>query len=60
MKREEVLSWLCSILGELLYTREFFQELVEKVDQQVFVILFTKQLLEAEAGERVQICGRLH
>lgn len=31
MKREEVLSWLCSILGELLYTREFFQELVELI-----------------------------
>jgi len=38
----------------------FLQELVEKVDQQVFVILFTKQLLEAEVGERVQIGGRLH
>lgn len=31
MKREEVLSWLCRILGELLYTREFYQELVELI-----------------------------
>lgn len=48
MKREEVLSWLCSILGELLYTREFFQELVELIAETgiegKFFTTFVRQL----------------
>ena len=48
MKREEVLSWLCSILGELLYTREFYQELVELIAETgiegKFFTTFVRQL----------------
>ena len=38
----------------------FFEELIEEVDQQIFVVFFTEQLFEAEVGERIQICRRLY
>lgn len=60
MKREEVLSWLCRILGELLYTREFYQELVELIaetgiEEKLFATLIRQlKMLSMFGAQAVQ------